>query len=827
MSSRPSTFKRPSNLSIRPPSPSPSSSSTSFQAQPPALTTPNNPTPSYTPFGAHPHASVHIQTTPNPYSPRKAPLPPSPTYSTYSYASTSTNTKGSSSGVGTSGVEVPPPLPAKNDKRLPGLPGAGSPHRTTTSASLATTAGGGGAKGWNATGVYDNKLVSSTLSHLPPLPPLSPTPTNATSAHSHALQQSHSHSHSNPYSHSHSLHPVASSSHMSSISPRPSISNPIPSGSASASGSALGSGSNPSLSTLNPSTNQGVVVFPDGTLLSDHAYHSHAHDSSGKIAENMTLAHSSPSSPWSLLTVHVLPLFAGSALKTPIEDLNHLCHSHIVATSQRYPPQRVVSLLTADLREFVGSGMLTLKAKFETLEEGKVVSRAAEVWNFFWAQVLPYVEGVFIPFTQLRDVSTNSNSTYLATLSSPIAVRHLLLSGFLLHILLPLLPRLIPLITTPISPSATTFPPPTSQELARILQMSLVLSTQARYSSFFPPTSNAGSTAGAAHRDRDEEVRENVESLGNSVRWRMKQNELELHGSAGPGSNANSPAKASPGASGSGGIAVGVGVPKRASLQRGPSLSQSGRYRRRGWRASANLGLGLNQYNGAAGGSGMGQTGTGTMSRQNSGDPSIGGNADRDRWGRPRLDEEDEDDLATHHEYAEDQGDGQRQQRAPGHGHGHHQSQYQYDNRDEATPSAMLAPPRMRRNTDSSNATSRLESYADSLQVPASMMSSATGGGSTIRGESLASYGETPSASIASATPTATGLDRIGRAGQANRDDGRGNGGPGDLMYGRPVRLGRLRAESEGSERTSGGGGVGGMMAGGNAGKDRDRDRRV
>ncbi|WVF67468.1 hypothetical protein IAT40_002224 [Kwoniella sp. CBS 6097] len=809
MSSRPSTFKRPTNLSIRPPSPS--SSSTSFQGQQPALTTPNNPTSSYAPFG-------HINTaTPNPYSPRKAPLPPSPTYSTYSYASTSTNTRGSS-GVGTAGVEVPPPLPAKNDKRLPGLPGSGSPHRTNTSASLATTAGGG-SKGWNATGVYDNKLVSSTLSHLPPLPPLSPTPSNSTSAHSHALQQSHSHSHSNPYSHS--LHPVTSSSHMSSISPRPSISNPIPSASGSGPGSGSGSGagsgsysnlnvSSNSTAHLNPNHNQassGVVVFPDGTLLSDHAYSSHAHDSSGKIAEHMTLAHSSPSSPWSLLTVHVLPLFAGSALKTPIEDLNHLCHSHIVATSQRYPSQRVVSLLTADLREFVGSGMLTLKAKFETLEEGKVVSRAAEVWNFFWAQVLPYVEGVFIPFTQLRDVSTNSSSSYLATLSTPIAVRHLLLSGFLLHILLPLLPRLVPQITSdsPSSPSASTFPPPTSQELARILQMSLVLSTQARYSSFFPPS---GSSAGAAHRDRDEEVRESVESLGNSVRWRIQQNEMELNAHAGLGGSANSPVKASPGVTGSG--SIGVGLPKRASLQRGPSLSQSGRYRRRGWRASANLGLGLNQYNGAgAGGAGMSQFGT--MSRQNSGDPGPTGNAERDRWGRPRLEEEDEDELSTHHEYAEDQGD---QQRYRSHAQQHQQQhQYQYEDVDEATSSGMLAPPRIRRNTDSSNLNPGLESYTDSLQVPASMMSSTTGGGSTIRGESLSSYGETPSTSVASATPTATGVGGNGRNGPGpglapRRGPGHGSGaGSEDIMYGRPVRLGRLRAESEGSDKTGASGG--------------------
>lgn len=103
--------------------------------------------------------------------------------------------------------------------------------------------------------------VSSTLSHLPPLPPLAST--------------------NHPSSHAHSLHP-------------------------------------PSHSSTN------LVVFPDGTPLADHSQ-SHGitgHEPlMGRVAENMTLAHTSPSSPWSLLTVHVLPLFAGSALKTPLEDL--------------------------------------------------------------------------------------------------------------------------------------------------------------------------------------------------------------------------------------------------------------------------------------------------------------------------------------------------------------------------------------------------------------------------------------------------------------------------------------------------------------------------
>jgi hypothetical protein len=33
--------------------------------------------------------------------------------------------------------------------------------------------------------------------------------------------------------------------------------------------------------------------------------------------------------------------------------------------------------------------MLTLKARIETVDEGKIIPRASEVWWFFWTQVLP------------------------------------------------------------------------------------------------------------------------------------------------------------------------------------------------------------------------------------------------------------------------------------------------------------------------------------------------------------------------------------------------------------------------------------------------------
>lgn len=521
-----SSNRRPAPLTLRPPSPGSGRYSLS--------TTPQGPS-----FPASLLAS-----------PRKFSLPPSPTkpvtpkpYDDRPRASLDVPRDGREG----------PPLPAKVDKRLP-LP----PSNYSGLVSSSRQHGRGA-------GAYDNKLVSSTLSHLPPLPPLSPSNTGQSG--------------------SSSMPPPAALLHPPSMSTSSSFASLAP--------------SRPSGSSH---TSSSVVVLPNGTTLSTGT--NQPTKSDGRHVMD-AIHHSSPNSPWSLLTVHVLPLFAGGPLKTPIEDLNQLCHSHILATAQRVPPSRLVASLTSDLRDFVGSGMLTLKAKFETLEETKIVPRAAEVWSFFWAQVLPYLEGVFLPFTQVRDVPSASASTTLSSThidASPIAVRHLLLSGFLLHILLPLLSRLVPLIS-PGQKGPNEVSPPTSTDLQRVLQMSLVLSTQAKYSTFFPlvfPAQNAR---------RDEEVRDSVESLGKAVRWRMAAMAHAAEEARNPTATPDEIWTA----------------PKRASLHRGPSISGNGRLRRRGWRASANITL-------------LFGPDAPPPSRQNS-------ELVQDQWGRPRLDEEDEEDA--------------------------------------------------------------------------------------------------------------------------------------------------------------------------------------
>ena len=48
--------------------------------------------------------------------------------------------------------------------------------------------------------------------------------------------------------------------------------------------------------------------------------------------------------------------------------------------------------------------MMNLNAKLTGIDDDKLVTRLIEVWNFFWVQVLPYVEGVSGGFHFYKDL---------------------------------------------------------------------------------------------------------------------------------------------------------------------------------------------------------------------------------------------------------------------------------------------------------------------------------------------------------------------------------------------------------------------------------------
>lgn len=229
------------------------------------------------------------------------------------------------------------------------------------------------------------------------------------------------------------------------------------------------------------------------------------------VARRLLLATSALSS----LFLHVLPCFNGDPLRNPIEALNGLVTSHITATFARYSsPARVLGTLTADLKDILGSGMLTLEAKLHSVDSDKLVGRVVEVWVFFWTAIVPYVEGIFLPLildprivdaaavqqAEAAGATTTTTTTARAT-THAIDPRQHLLSLFLVALLHPHLPRILPLLAPP-------RPLPSPAHLARLQQMALILLTQSDPLVTAGPDPSGGS-AGV--------VREGLESLLRSV----------------------------------------------------------------------------------------------------------------------------------------------------------------------------------------------------------------------------------------------------------------------------------------------------------------------
>ena len=67
--------------------------------------------------------------------------------------------------------------------------------------------------------------------------------------------------------------------------------------------------------------------------------------------------------------------------------ISRLCSNHIIATTQRTAATKVTAVLISDMRDFIASGMLTLKTRLEG-DPTTLLERMSETWFFFWTRVL-------------------------------------------------------------------------------------------------------------------------------------------------------------------------------------------------------------------------------------------------------------------------------------------------------------------------------------------------------------------------------------------------------------------------------------------------------
>ncbi|KAF8160979.1 HbrB-like-domain-containing protein [Crassisporium funariophilum] len=206
----------------------------------------------------------------------------------------------------------------------------------------------------------------------------------------------------------------------------------------------------------------------------------------------------STADPWGALHVHVLPLFNGEPLSSPIEELNKLVKRHIqVVVSSS--PSKALAALENDASELIASGMVTLNAKLTGIDDEKLVARVVEIWGFFWDQVLTYLEGVLLPLQtdpllsslyrtpkSHRATSPNRQNAAKSSISAMlnptsnhhIDVRSLALISFRDRVILPPFQRLYSRLSLP--NRQDSFQETFTYQQPRLQQMLLVLSSQSR-----------------------------------------------------------------------------------------------------------------------------------------------------------------------------------------------------------------------------------------------------------------------------------------------------------------------------------------------------------
>lgn len=103
---------------------------------------------------------------------------------------------------------------------------------------------------------------------------------------------------------------------------------------------------------------------------------------------------------WPLICARVLPLFNGDGLRQPIEDLNRLVATHLRrCTESGQPTVTAHEHLLEDITELFELGVKSLDNNLAGLADGKLTTRLAEIWTFFFSTVLPYLEASFLPVT--------------------------------------------------------------------------------------------------------------------------------------------------------------------------------------------------------------------------------------------------------------------------------------------------------------------------------------------------------------------------------------------------------------------------------------------
>jgi hypothetical protein len=119
--------------------------------------------------------------------------------------------------------------------------------------------------------------------------------------------------------------------------------------------------------------------------------------------------------PWTDIAVKILPLFNGEGLTGSIEELNELLRNYLAnpSSGQNY---------LNNFQELLNEGLNSNNSE-------KFLPRLMEVWSFYFGTVIPYLQGVFLPY---QESFQNGFGSY-----KDFSVRTLSLVAFRANIVLP------------------------------------------------------------------------------------------------------------------------------------------------------------------------------------------------------------------------------------------------------------------------------------------------------------------------------------------------------------------------------------------------------
>lgn len=142
-----------------------------------------------------------------------------------------------------------------------------------------------------------------------------------------------------------------------------------------------------------------------------------------------------------LLQQWILPLFGGEGLRTPVEKVNFLLTLHIESHKQQ---GYVANVLLQEFQDLTQTGMMRLSDSFHKVSDSKLLARMVDLWQFFFSQVLPYWEAVFLPLQLEFEGQNRMVWAKLATDSNcePLNINRLTLIAFRNIVVLPITSRI-------------------------------------------------------------------------------------------------------------------------------------------------------------------------------------------------------------------------------------------------------------------------------------------------------------------------------------------------------------------------------------------------